>query len=119
MLLLAMLRRLLRRTWLAGALTTLLIAPVVVTRGSHPAVAWVMLGACGLGVLIWALTRFGMLPVIAAMFIALVLNRVPLTLNPNAWYADQSLLALLLAFAIAGYGAATARSARAVAAGLA
>ncbi len=119
MLLLTMLRRLLRRTWLAGALTTLMIAPVVVPRGSHPAVAWVMLGAGGLGVLIWALSRFGMLPVIAAMFIALVLNRVPLTLNLSVWYADQSLLALALAFAIAGYGAATARSAPAVEAGLA
>lgn len=103
------LRALLRRSLPASILGGILIALLFVPRASHPAVSWVLIGLGAVAPAIYVLTRYGLVPVIVSFFLAGVLLRFPLKLDPHAWYADSSLFALLVTTAVAAYGFALAR----------
>jgi serine/threonine protein kinase len=109
LLIIALLRVLVRRPLLAGVLAVLIIAPLYVPFGSHPIVSSLAMGAGVVGVAVWVLTRFGLVPIITAMFLSQILLRSPLTFNLKAWYGDISLAALAIALAVGVFGFASSR----------
>lgn len=110
LLLLVLLRNALRRTLLADIVGILLIAPLLVPRGSHGGVSLIVIGLGGGAVAVYVLTRFGLVPIITAIFVTVLLLRFPLTFNVRMWYADLSLFAILVATAVAMFGFLTART---------
>ncbi|HOW19173.1 MAG TPA: hypothetical protein PLC79_09065, partial [Phycisphaerae bacterium] len=104
LLLLVVLRVVLRRTLVANIVGVLLVIPLFVPRGSHAAVSLFVVGLGGVGVAMYVLTRFGLVPIVTALFVSIVLLRFPLTLSMRAWYADYSLFAVLLATGVAVLG---------------
>ena len=48
--------------------------------------------------------RFGLLAYGAGVFSYLFIRRVPITLDPSAWYFGRSMFALMLLVAVAIYG---------------
>ena len=109
LLLLVLLRAALRRPLLAGVLGFLLIAPLFVPRGTHPVVSLVVIGLGAVASALYVLTRFGLVPIVTAFFVAIVLLRFPLTLDLRMWYADASVFAVVVAATVAAYGFLTAR----------
>ena len=103
-LLIALLRAGLRRSWLTVVVAVLLLYPMYIPRGAHPAVSWLTIGVAGIVVGVLVIMRFGLLTVTTGLFVLWLLTRLPLTLHMQAWYADISLFAVLLTAAIALYG---------------
>jgi len=98
---LLVLRAILRRTMLAGIIATVMIGIMELGDGAGPIGirAVFALVAAALGVAL--MFRFGLLAAIACAFYVLAVGRLPLTLDPNAWYFARSavVLALLVGFA--------------------
>ena len=109
LLLLAALRALLRRPALAAVLAGLIIAPIAVPKGAHALTSWVMIGFGGVAVGVWAMFRYGLVAVAVALFVAVVLNTAPVTLDPKMWYADLTLFAVATVLVVALYGLFTSR----------
>jgi hypothetical protein len=61
------------------------------------------------GLLLATLLRFGLLALVSAFFFFGVLQRWPLTLDGNAWYAGTSLLGTAILAAVAGAALFVAR----------
>jgi len=57
-----------------------------------------------------AVYRYGLLALVVSLFVGNVINNVPLTLNPSAWWASPSNLTLILFIALAGFGYYAARA---------
>jgi hypothetical protein len=110
LLLLAALRALFRRPALAAVLAGLIIAPIAVPKGAHALTSWAVIGIGGVGVGVWAMFRYGLVTVAAALFVSVVLNTAPVTLDPQAWYADLTLFAVVTVSTVALYGFVTARA---------
>lgn len=108
LLIMVLLKRLLRRTWLAGVLATILIGLEFMPLGSHPAVSWLTLGLGVVGVGVWALTQFGIVPIVVGGLVGTLLIQAPVTLDPTRWYADIGLFCLAIVAAIAIFGFVTA-----------
>ncbi len=104
LLLLVMLRVWLKRPALASLATVLLIAPMFVPRGTNPAVSWLMIGLVCIGAGVWALQRFGPLPVMIGVLVCSIYLLYPMTFDTGAWYADTSFFAIIALCAIAVYG---------------
>ena len=105
MLMLVMLvRAVVKRNWATIVVTLLVMSPLYLPLGSHPAVSWFTIGVCCLGVAIWLLTRFGIFVVAVAIFSTGVLIRFPLTADLRLWFSDLSLLAVGTVIALAVYG---------------
>jgi hypothetical protein len=102
-LLLNLLRFLVRRRWLAAlllvAVLALIFQPAYVL--AFPIVA--MFGVLTAGVTAYALTRFGVVAGMAAVFVHLVPRSFPLTTHLSAWYAKSALLAMASVLALAIY----------------
>jgi serine/threonine-protein kinase len=102
-LLLNLLRFLVRRRWLAAlllvAVLALIFQPAYVL--AFPIVA--MFGVLTAGVTAYALTRFGVVAGMAAVFVHLLLRSFPLTTHLSAWYAKSAVLAMLSVLALAVY----------------
>ncbi len=102
-LLLLGLRALLRNQWLAGAVFVALFA---VPRGLASSYMTVELPAL---ILVYAIAvliviRFGLIPLVLAIFTIDMLGNVPFSANFSAWYMTTSILALLSVVAISGWG---------------
>ena len=54
--------------------------------------------------------RYGLVTLNVALFVTLMLNTSPITFDLHVWYADQSLLVVVIVAALAAYGFTTARS---------
>lgn len=104
-----LLRTVLKRAWLANLAAFVVIAPMFVPRGAHPFVSWIVIGLGCLGVGLWVLQRFGLMPLVAATFTVAMLFSNPLSLNLQAWYGDAALLSLGVVTALAVYGFLMAR----------
>jgi hypothetical protein len=89
-------RIIVRRTWAAIILSTLVIAPMYVPTGSHPLSAWVLIGGGGVVVAVWAFVRFGLVTVVAAIFVTSLLNLFPMAPAASHWYGDTALFTRLL-----------------------
>ena len=112
LLLLVLARVLIRKPLWAAVLAGLLIGPVVVPRGAHPATSLALIGAGLVAVCLWSMTRFGLVTVIVAIWIASILNTFPVTFDLSEWYANQTLIALLVVGSVSVYGFLIARPAR-------
>ncbi|HUP63854.1 MAG TPA: hypothetical protein VM557_01050, partial [Thermoanaerobaculia bacterium] len=102
MLMLLVLLMLLRRRW-AAVLGVWLILTAGALGGPAPLVEFVMTGAAA-AIVIFLLTRFGILPAAIAYFTFNIIRAAPLTLDPSAWYFSRSVICLILLAAMMGYG---------------
>ena len=89
---------LVRRMWLSRAILFSFIFLIVFATGDSPIVSFVV-AATFAGLVVVALTRFGLLCSAVLLFTFLVVGRVPLTLDWSAWYAGRC-------FAVLGFFAA-------------
>src|SRR5262249_13096125 len=92
----AVLRLVLKRTWLtllAGVIVLLLVTNTSVVSGT-----WMEALASALFVALMTFTvhRFGLLVVTVALFVTNLLQIIPLTLNPSVWWATPSNVTLAL-----------------------
>ncbi|HEV2764707.1 MAG TPA: hypothetical protein VGV38_17135 [Pyrinomonadaceae bacterium] len=103
-----LLRLILRKGWLAAGVFWLFITVSTGLRGgaiTPEQVAFDLAAGGLLGLLlVLALTRFGLLSLIAAQFFIHLCTNYPLATDLGAWYADSGLLAVALALAFAVYG---------------
>jgi hypothetical protein len=99
---LLLLRLLLRKTWLAAAcwmpLSVLLVA------GTSPSGADLAAGALAGVLAMTMIFRIGLLANVVMLVTERLFTRLPLTLDPNAWYVGSSLLVLVVMLAAATYG---------------
>jgi hypothetical protein len=110
MLLLAVLRALVRRPLLAAIIAGVIIASMMMPRGAHMYTSWLAVGVGGVAVGVWLMIHYGLLTVTVALYVTFVLNTSPVTFDPTAWYADQTLYVLAIVAALAAYGFISARS---------
>jgi hypothetical protein len=100
---LVLLRVLVRNRWLAAGLFVLLYSVPKFLASSHPAIdlpIWIIIYA----IAAFAVVRFGLIALAAAVFTADVLLNLPYTLDLSKWYASHS-TGVMLSFAIlAGWG---------------
>lgn len=106
-----LLRALLRRQWLACAVWVLVGAGLIALGGALPA-ANAVFSAVLLGMAAVVAIRFGLLPLVAAVFTASMLNLFPKTADFSAWYAGSTLFALATVLVLAAYSLRTALAGR-------
>jgi Protein kinase domain len=94
---------LLRNKWLAAAAFTVIFAARNILQGDHPQImapVWIVVFA----IAAFALSRFGIITLSVAIFVANQLLNVPFTTDFSAWYAPGAWGVLLSFIAIAGWG---------------
>ena len=106
LLLLFLFRAMFRRLWLPAAAVLIVIANL----GSGP-LGWVAIGI-GASLFTFILTRFGVLAMMAALFVAQTLLFYPLTTDLTAWYAGGAVFAIASVLALTGYALYTALGGR-------
>ena len=82
---------------------SLVAAAAMLGDVSGPLWARAAFGLCLSAVMVVTLFRFGLLAYSAATFSYILLRRVPITLDPSAWYFGRSILMLALFLAISIY----------------
>jgi hypothetical protein len=109
-----LLRVLCRREWIAVAVFAVHnAAPYLV--GQFPIQApFALIGG---GLVTFAVVRYGVLPIIVAIFLSYTLQTTPMTLDFSAWYAGSMLIAFAIALSIGVYGAYIALAGRPVLSG--
>jgi serine/threonine-protein kinase len=112
LMILLFLRVVLRRTPLvSGAFLAVLTVIAVLFAEFHPVLGW-FTGVCWAALVLWLLTRLGLLACIV-MFVAYsLLDLFPLTTNFSAWYAGSGATAMAVVFAIAAFGFYTSQAGR-------
>jgi protein kinase-like protein len=98
--LLTLLRALLRRDWLAGAIVVLIFGLTFFLSDSP---SYAVLSVMLLGLIVLAFIRFGLLTLFASLLIFFWLNSLPFTTNLSAWYAGTSFFVVFIVTALAGY----------------
>ena len=68
----------------------------VVPRGASLATSIVLLGILATGVGVWAMVRFGLLPIVVGLFTAKTLVATPVTLDANVWYSGVTVFSIAL-----------------------
>ena len=97
-------RAVLQRPWLAMIFTVLLVSPMYVPFGNHPLLSFLLI-ACGcVALIVAALMRFGLVTAASSLLVIQVMLDFPITLDLRVWYADLSLLALLVAVGLVLFG---------------
>ncbi len=104
LLLLVLARSVLRRPWMAAIIVGLLLVPMIVPRGANLFTSLFFLGLGGVAVCIWAMTRFGLLTIVVALFVVYVLKTTPMTADVTSWYFGFGACGLAIVAAIAAYG---------------
>jgi hypothetical protein len=97
-------RNVVRRTWLAAAMTIVITAPMYLPQSANPFVSWLPLGLL-LALEVWAAVRFGLWVVICANFVGRVLITLPVAFPPSAGTPDATLFPLLIVVGLAAIGA--------------
>jgi hypothetical protein len=102
--LLVAVRAVVRQDPLAAILCAILLAPIVVPRGAHPITSLLFLGVGVTAVAAWSAVRHGMLVIVVGVFVLSMLNTAPLTLQPQSWYFDRSVLVIGLIMILIVHG---------------
>ncbi len=97
-----LLRLLLRRTWVAMGIWLALFALIYNVRAGNPQLDWLVFTVWG-AIWLFFLFRFGWVSVIVGLFV-MDLLATPLSLDPSAWYARTSILAIAVVIGLAVYG---------------
>ena len=108
--LLLLFRLIFRRTWLAAGLFLLVCTPLL--AGASSAAPDVVYGVTTVLLFMIITLRVGLLASIVTLCSERLLTRLPLTLDPGAWYVGSSLAVLLIVMAIAAYGVIVAQAGR-------
>jgi len=95
------LRVVLRRDWLAAGAFVLIymVLGAMATTGSPPLAA--LFTAATTGLLVFTMSRFGLVALIASFFVVVLLQIFPITADFSVWYAGASMFALLSVAAMA------------------
>ena len=103
MFLLQLLRSVVRWHWLAAGLFAVLVALALLPPGFTGFPMLTMLAVLTYGVCAYTLTKFGVVTLMAAVFVDGVLRVFPLTTRLSAWYAKDALLVMFSVLALAIY----------------
>jgi hypothetical protein len=91
--------------WLAVTLFVVVVAAVNgIQNGAHLPLSVVTLGVPSALLVLFVLSRFGLLAVVVASFAASLLGLYPITVEREAWFAYGGYFAIGLVLAIAGLG---------------
>ncbi len=97
-----LLKRLLRKEWLAGGALIVILSMINALQSETPVISGLaQLVSTGASVVL--VIRFGLLALLASSFFGFILTNAPLTTDMSVWYAGTSSAALLLIVAIAFY----------------
>jgi hypothetical protein len=88
-----------RKEWLAAIIVVLLFV-VSIAPGGSPLWFLAVFVAVQFGAAVVILMRFGVLPMVLAVFVSEVLGLPPLTTDFSAWYAGSMFTALAIVLAI-------------------
>ena len=112
LLILLFFRVVLRRTLLAsgGFLAVFTVVHVFLLE-LHPVLGW-FIGLFWAALVLWLLTRLGVLACIIMLLTTSLLRQSPLTTNFSAWYAGSGATAMAVVFAIAAFGFYTSQAGR-------
>jgi hypothetical protein len=103
---LLLLRVIVRSTWASGAIWMAIIASLNAGGGAP---GWDIAFSLAIAALsLFVLLRFGLVSTAALLLFTDLMTRLPVTLDPGAWYIGSSVLALALVALLAGYGLAVA-----------
>jgi hypothetical protein len=112
LLILLFFRVVLQRTLLvSGAFLAVFIAVHVFLLELHPVLGW-FTGVFWAALLLWLLTRLGVLACIVMLVTTSLLRQSPLTTDFSAWYAGSGATAMAVVFAIAAFGFYTSQAGR-------
>lgn len=106
-----LLRVLMPRQWLASSAWILLWSGLAAAGGALPAINAIFVALMS-GMIAFVATRFGLLPLVTAMFAAWMLMMFPMTVDFSVWYAGATLFALATVFILAAYSFRTALAGR-------
>lgn len=109
--LLFVLRVVLRRNWLAAVFFVLIFLAGSTVRSEDPVMGGILTILMNVLVVI-VLHRFGVLPLVAMVFVIQLIRDMPCTLDFNAWHFRSSLIPLGVIVALAIYGFNTALAGR-------
>jgi hypothetical protein len=98
-----LLKVLLRNKWLAAGGFVAICATMNTLRTPHAEI-WVPVWLVVFSIAAFAVTRFGLITLAAALFTANVLLNLPYTLDFSLWYANGAFLVVLSFVAIAAWG---------------
>lgn len=93
-----LLRALLRSRWLAAVILLLLALGTYATNMTTASSSLALIFAAS--IFVFTLVRYGLLAVIAHLFIGIYASRTPLTLDFTSWYAGTAILGLLVVVGI-------------------
>lgn len=98
----------LRREWLALLLLAVIVAGnVQIASPTIDQSRWFAWVGCGVyaGLVVLTIARFGLVTTVAAHFTAAVINVMPITTNPQSWYAGTAAMsaAVLVSLALFGF----------------
>jgi hypothetical protein len=98
---LSVLRRLTRRPWIAGLLFVAAGIALALPAPGPGRLLLTALLAVHLALMLYLVSRFGLVALIAYSFTAQVLAEFPLTLHLSAWYAAGGIMAMLIVVTLA------------------
>jgi len=98
-----LLRLVLRKDWLAGAVLIVIVTVVAALQGRSLAVD-VAAAAISYGVLVWVLPRFGLLAIVTGFLANYAVLYFFVTSDFSAWYAESTICGLAIVVAMAAYG---------------
>jgi hypothetical protein len=110
--LLSILRRLLRRQWLAAAAFVAIYMTIGALVSFESPWFAALFTAIETAILVFVLLRYGLLAVLAAAFAYEIAVVFPITADFSAWYSGASIFALLSVAAVAAYAFQTALAGR-------
>ncbi|MGB0715808.1 MAG: serine/threonine-protein kinase [Phycisphaerae bacterium] len=109
LLLLALLRAWSGSARLAAILSVILLAVVIVPRGSNLVSATLIFGLLVLPLAVWVMVRLGLLALTVALFTTFVISRLPCSFQFDHWTGDTSLGLFVLLSGMLLYGLMYAR----------
>jgi membrane protein implicated in regulation of membrane protease activity len=90
-----------RKEWLAAIIVVLFCIVAVSPAQDSPSLLVVaVFVAVQFGTAVVILLRFGVLPMVLAVFVSDVLERTPLTTDFSSWYAGSMFISLVIVLAI-------------------
>ena len=110
LLLMLVLRVVVRRPWLASAVSWLLLTLLLATAGGDSRFPSWLTSSLVVAVAMALLVRAGVVALMVGLFFWSLIVNSPMTSNLSAWYAPSSTFAVLLAAALLVYGFYVARA---------
>jgi len=103
-------RLIFRKTWIAAGVFLVLCTPLL--AGGSSAAPDVVYAVTTVLLFLIVTLRIGLLASIVMLSSERLLTRLPLTLDPGAWYVSSSLIVLFIVLAAAAYGFIVSQSGR-------